>query len=70
MEKPALKKLRQNLPQGTKAILAAEFGLTVQSISQILLGNRKNENVILRAVDLVSEHSQRKAKATEFIDSL
>ena len=50
--------------------LAEKFKLSTGTIGQILRGNRKNESVILAAVEILAEHNQQKQRAAEYLESL
>lgn len=65
-----LKKLRKALPKGSKKILAAKFGLSEGHITQILLGNRVNEMVLISATEIIREYFEKRDQALNVIQSL
>ena len=70
MNKDDLKKLRKNLPKGSREILAEKFGYSKGYIDHILTGVRENEEVLIAAVALVSEHKKNMEEAEKFIQTL
>lgn len=70
MTREELKKLRKALPNGAKTILAEKFKLSEGHIGQILLGNRKNDMVLIFAAEMVEEHLRKIDKATQFVQNL
>ena len=70
MTKDDLKKLRRNLPKGSREILALRFGLSKGYINLVLNGTRNNENILIAAVEIISEHKRNLQKAQDFIESL
>jgi hypothetical protein len=70
MSRDDLKKLRKNLPKGSRETLAAQFGFSRGYIDHILTGVRENEEVIIAAVNLVSEHKKNMEQAQKFIQTL
>jgi hypothetical protein len=70
MNKQSLANLRKNLSADDRKKLSEKFNLTVDSIGQILLGNRNNDKVIIAAVEIVSEHLEKKQRAEEFLQNL
>jgi len=69
MDKKDLQKLRKNIPPKAKEILAEKFQVSAGHIAQILLGNRKNELVIIEASKMAAEHLAELRKAEELIQS-
>lgn len=65
-----LKKLRKALPKGSKKVLAQKFGLSEGHITQILLGNRVNEMVLISAVEIVKDYFEKRDQAINVIQSL
>ena len=70
MTKEDLKKLRKNLPQNFENTLSVKFGITPESILQILRGHRNNEAVILEACNMVEQHAAVKTEKLNFIKNL
>jgi ATP:corrinoid adenosyltransferase len=70
MQKDDLKKLRKNLPKGSREILAQKFELSRGYINLILTGVRENDAVLIAAVNLVSEHKKNMHEAEKFIQTL
>lgn len=70
MTKQDLKKLRKNLPKGARETLAVQFGFSKGYIDHILTGVRENEEVLIAAVALVSEHKKNVEEAEKFIQTL
>jgi len=65
-----LEKLRKNLPRGSREILAKKFGVSIGHIHNVLTNRRKNDLIILAAIDLVAKQKEQLSEATEFINSL
>ena len=70
MDTKDLKKLRRSLPKGSKKILAEQFDVSEGHITQILLGNRKNEKVIIAAAIIAYDHKNELSKAEQIVQSL
>lgn len=62
--------LRKALPKGSKAIIAQKMGLSEGYINLVLQGHRKNDQVIIAAAEIVSEHKKKLNEAVEFVSSL
>jgi len=54
-----LKKLRADLPRGSAVKLAEIFGLKAASVRNILSGLSNNEEVIIAAYALLTEHNNK-----------
>lgn len=65
-----LYKLRAAMTKEMRGELAEKFGFSRGYIDQVLTAHRRNEHVLLDAVELVSQHVQKLKKAEEFISSL
>jgi hypothetical protein len=70
MDRKDLDKLRRNLPPKAKELLAEQFNVSVGHITQVLLGNRNNELVLIAAAEMAAEHKNKLSKAEEFVQSL
>ena len=70
MTKDDLKKLRTNLPKGSREIIAQRFGVSKGYVNLVLYGTRRNDNILIAATELISEHQNRLKEATQFIESL
>ncbi|HAX96206.1 MAG TPA: hypothetical protein DCY35_06775 [Prolixibacteraceae bacterium] len=70
MTKDDLKKLRTNLPKGSREIIAQRLGVSKGYVNLVLYGTRRNDNILIAATELISEHQNRLKEATQFIESL
>jgi hypothetical protein len=57
-----LAEVRKYLPPGSLAILANKHGVHLSYVSKILLGHRKNDDILQSAVDLAL-HNKKKEEA-------
>ncbi len=70
MNKEDLIKLKNHLPTGARKRIARETGYRKEYIDQIMNGHRNNDTIILKAVEIVSEHKKNMQEATAYIQSL
>jgi hypothetical protein len=69
MEKQLLKKLKK-LPKGSRKLLAQEFGVSLGHIYNILSGQKENDYVVLRAVEMLGQFIEKKREAEKFLDGI
>jgi hypothetical protein len=69
MEKQLLKKLKR-LPKGSRKLLAQEFGVSLGHIYNILSGQKENDYVVLRAVEMLGQFIEKKREAEKFLDGI
>jgi hypothetical protein len=54
-----LAEVREHLPTGSLAVLAAKHGVHLSYVSKILLGHRKNDDILQSAIDLALRNKQK-----------
>lgn len=70
MNPEELKKLSDNLTKEDREQLSAEFGVSIGHIYNVLSGQKENDKILLRAVEMIREHRKKLDEASAFVSSL
>lgn len=70
MNQEELKKLSDNLTKEDREQLAADFDVSIGHIYNVLSGQKENDKILLRAVEIVREHRRKLDEASAFVSTL